>query len=160
MGRSDALAAPGSPSAPRVDGRRIGFVVADFHAEIADAMLHVAKARAAQLGAVPGPELRVGGSYDLPLAAARLLRRPDVDAVVAIGAIVQGETAHDEVIAHAAATALQTVALSLDKPVGLAVTGPRMTMDQAKARIDAGARAVDAVARLLQPDARLDRKPG
>ncbi len=131
------------------EGRRLGFVVADFHREIADAMLEDARERAEELGFVPDPVVRVSGTYDAPLPAQRLLRRDDVAGVVVVGVIVTGETRHDELIGHAAAHALTQVSLREEKPVGFAVTGPGQTLDQAEARVDRGAYAVDAVARVL-----------
>jgi 6,7-dimethyl-8-ribityllumazine synthase len=89
--------------------------------------------------------LHVAGAYDIPLTAKVLAERADVDAVVAIGCIIQGETGHDELIAHATARTLHELALRTDKPVGLAVTGPRMTEAQAWARLDAAAFAVGSV---------------
>jgi 6,7-dimethyl-8-ribityllumazine synthase len=129
-----------------LDGRDItvGYVVAEFHRDVTDAMLRQAQERAKASGCREGPVLRVRGSFDVALPAEWLLERDEVDAVVVIGAIVQGETRHDEVIAHATAATLQALALEYDKPVGFAIMGPGMTLDQARARADAGARAVDA----------------
>lgn len=111
-------------------------------------MLGLAVRRCTEVGAVVGPVLRVAGCFDVPLAAKRLLERDDVDAVVAVGAVVKGETGHDELIANACAAALAALAIESDKPVGLGITGPGMTLEQAKARVEAGASAVDAVVRL------------
>jgi len=73
------------------------------------------------------------------------LERGDVDAVVVVGCVIQGETGHDEVITHAAAQTLLALACNSGKPVGLGVTGPRMTHAQAEARIGAAAFAVARV---------------
>lgn len=145
MARSEPM---GPPRAG--DGLRLAFVVAEFHASIAEEMLRLAQERAKASGFVAGPVVRVAGAFDTPLPAEWLLEQDDVDAVVVLGAIVRGETAHDEVIAHATAATLQSLALEYDKPVGFAITGPGMTLDQAKARVDAGARAVDAVLRVVE----------
>lgn len=131
------------------NGRLLGFVVADFHQQVAEAMLEDARERAEELGFEPGPVVRVSGTYDTPLPTQRLLQRDDVAAVVVIGVIVTGETRHDELIGDAAAHALTRLSLTHGKPVGLAVTGPGQSMAQARARVDRAAYAVDAVARVL-----------
>lgn len=113
-------------------------------------MLRRALDRAKACGCALGPALRVAGSWDVGLPVEWLLERDDIDAVVVLGAIVQGETKHDELIARAVALTLQQLMLEYDKPVGLAITGPGMTLEQAKARVDAGARAVDAVLRVVE----------
>ncbi|HYY47378.1 MAG TPA: 6,7-dimethyl-8-ribityllumazine synthase, partial [Thermoplasmata archaeon] len=86
----------------------------------------------------------VPGVFEIPLAVQRLLERADVDAAVAIGAVIKGETLHDEALMAAAPRALLEVELRAGKPVGLGITGPGMTDEQAAARVDKGAEAVDA----------------
>ncbi|MFC7045504.1 6,7-dimethyl-8-ribityllumazine synthase [Halobacteriaceae archaeon GCM10025711] len=94
--------------------------------------------------------LRVPGAYDAPLAADRLARRDDVDAVAVLGAIIKGDTDHDEVIASAAATKLTDVSLTHDKPVAFGVTGPGMTAEEANARADKGASAVESAVDMVE----------
>src|SRR5438093_150804 len=76
-------------------------------------------------------------------AVRRLLERADVDAAVAIGAVIKGETLHDEALMAAVPKALLDVQRDTRKPVGLGITGPGMTDEQAMARVDKGAEAVD-----------------
>lgn len=131
-------------------GFRIGIVTAQFNGEITKLMLEDALARAREQAATVTAQAQVPGSYDLPLAAQALLRRPDVDAVVVLGAIITGETKHDELIAHACAQALTRLALDFGKPVGLGVTGPGQTEEQARARVARATAAVDSVVKQLQ----------
>lgn len=137
---------------PTRDGRNItvAFVVAEYHAEITEEMLRRAQDRAKASGCKLGPVLRVGGAFDVGLPTEWLLEQDNVDAVVVIGCIIKGQTQHDEVIAHATAATLQAISVEYDKPVGLAITGPGMTPDQARARVDAGARGVDACLRVIE----------
>ncbi|MFB6184665.1 MAG: 6,7-dimethyl-8-ribityllumazine synthase [Haloarculaceae archaeon] len=125
---------------------RLGLVVAQFNKErpITHEMEERAREAAADRDAEIVETVDVPGSYDTPLAADRLARRDDVDAVVAIGAIVTGDTDHDRVIADAAAQGLTDVSLQRDTPVALGITGPGMSQDEAEARIDYGAAAVDS----------------
>ncbi|MDG5774837.1 6,7-dimethyl-8-ribityllumazine synthase [Haloarculaceae archaeon H-GB2-1] len=121
----------------------LGLVVAQFNKDrpITHEMEEYARDAAAERGAEIVETIEVPGSYDTPLAADRLARRDDVDAVVAIGAIITGDTNHDEVIADAAAQGLTDVSLDRDTPVALGIIGPGMSQDEAEARIDYGAAA-------------------
>jgi 6,7-dimethyl-8-ribityllumazine synthase len=128
---------------------RIAIVVSEFNYDVTSLMLERAKseleAKAAQLAA----EIHVPGVFDMPLAIKRLLRRKDIDGVVILGAVIKGETLHDEVITHSTAQAAARLSVKYDKPVGLGITGPGMTHDQAMDRLDNARNAVDAVVKML-----------
>ena len=130
----------------------IGLVVAQFNKEgpITEEMATRAREAADERGADVVATLEVPGSYDTPLAADRLARREDVDAVAVIGAIVSGDTDHDQVIADAAAQGLTDVSLDRDTPVALGITGPGMSQDEAQARIDYGATAVHSAIDMVE----------
>jgi len=133
---------------------RIALVASKFNAPIPDQMLEAAKARAEKIGAEVVDVVRVPGTWELPLAVKALLARKDVDAVVAIGVLITGETIHDEVLADSVAPALMRLQLETGKPVGLGITGPEMTWEQAESRVENSALAVVAAVRmaeLLQP---------
>ena len=123
---------------------KIAIVASVFNREVVDPMVDLALKRAKELNLKVTTVVRVPGTFEIPLAVQRLIDRDDVDGVVALGAVIQGETKHDEVIMRAAADALLQIGVRSGKPVGLGVTGPGMTMKQAKARVDAAVRAVDA----------------
>ena len=81
----------------------------------------------------------------------RLLVRPDLHACVVLGAVVQGETSHDEIVAYTAASKIAALSLKFDKPVGYGISGPRMTKEQAQKRAkEFAARAVETVVRILE----------
>lgn len=116
-----------------------------FNAEVVDPMVERALDRARKSDVEVTAVVRVPGAYEIPLAVQRLLARDDVDGAVAVGALIKGETLHDEAIMDAVGPALLEIALRAGKPVGLGITGPGMTGEQAMARLDRGERAVDAV---------------
>jgi len=126
----------------------LGLVVAEFNRAITERMEEAAREAAAEADATVVETVRVPGSYDTPLAADRLARRPDVEAVAVLGAIVTGDTDHDQVIGHTVAEGLTDVSLDRETPVTLGVTGPGMTAEEARARIDRGADAVESAIRL------------
>ncbi len=129
---------------------RLGLVVAQFNKErpITHEMADRAREAAADHDAEIVETLEVPGSYDTPLAADRLARRDDIDAVAVVGTIITGDTDHDQVIANAAAQGLTDVSLDRDTPVAFGITGPGMSQDEAVARIDYGATAVESAIEL------------
>jgi 6,7-dimethyl-8-ribityllumazine synthase len=100
----------------------------------------------------------VPGAYDMPIIVDSLLQKKDVDAVVTLGAIIKGQTKHDEVISHAAAQALTNLSLKYQKPVSLGISGPGMQERHAYARIRPVAeRAVEAVVKISDELKRIEK---
>src|SRR3989338_5576937 len=128
----------------------IGIVLADFHKKTAKEMLLHAKAAAKKNGLNVISVVKVTGAFDVPLPLKRMLARSDIDGAVVLGAIVQGKTAHDEIVAYTCAEKISYLSLEYNKPVGYGISGPRMSVAQAKARAkEFSVRAVEAVARIL-----------
>lgn len=128
----------------------LGIVVAQYNKGITEKMRESAVERAEELD-VDGIEiLRVPGSYDTPLAADKLARKDEIDAVAVLGAIIEGETDHDKVIGHSAAQRLSDISLDRDKPVTMGLTGPSMTADEARDRIDYAAQAVESAVEMAE----------
>ena len=61
--------------------------------------------------------VRVPGAFEIPVAAGRLARRDEFDAVIALGTVIRGETPHFEYICNECARGLASLALQADKPV-------------------------------------------
>jgi len=129
---------------------RLAVVAAAFNADVTDKMVARALARAKELGAEVVEVVRVPGTFEIPLALKRLLARRDVDGAVAIGAVIKGQTKHDELIAHAVAGRLLDLQLETGKPIGLGITGPGMSAKVAARRIRNAARAVDAAVAMAE----------
>ncbi|QCC47725.1 6,7-dimethyl-8-ribityllumazine synthase [Halobellus limi] len=128
----------------------LGLVVAEFNASVTEGMASAAREAAAERDVEIAAELSVPGAYDSPLAADRLARREDVDAVAVVGAIVTGDTDHDRVIADATAKSLTEVSLDRDVPVTFGVSGPGQSGAEARERIDKGAEAVNAAVDMVE----------
>ncbi len=130
--------------------KSIAIVVADFNDEITARMLVQAQEEAKKADAKIVKTVHVPGTYDLPLVVATLLEREDVDAAVALGAVITGETKHDEIVVSTAAKQLSDLSIEFGKPVGMGIIGPGATHAQAQARADGYARrAVKAALRLI-----------
>ncbi len=129
---------------------KIALVVSDFNHEVTSLMLERARGHAESLGVEVSHVIHVPGVFDMSLAVRKLLKRKDVNGVVIIGAVIKGDTNHDDLIARVTAHAANELALQFDKPVALGVTGPAMTTEQAFDRIDNARNAVDSVVRMIR----------
>ncbi len=129
---------------------KIGAVVAEFNYEVTMLMLERAKAEADFLGVKIVKEIKVPGCFEIPMATKKLLEDKDIDAVITLGAVITGETKHDEVVISQASRKIMDLGLEYGKPVGFGVTGPGMTELQAMDRIEKGRDVVDTVVKMLQ----------
>lgn len=127
---------------------RIGVVVSEFNYDITMMMLERAKEHAQFLGAEITQTIKVPGVFDMGLAIKKLLEKKDIDGVVALGAVIEGETEHDEIVIQHTSRKIADLSLEYDKPIGLGITGPGMTRLQAQDRIDRAKSAVEAVVKL------------
>ena len=127
----------------------IAIIVSEFNDEVTSRMLSVAKEKATSLNIKVTHICKVPGAYDMPIVANALLQKKDVGAVVTLGAIIKGQTKHDEVISHAAARSLTDLSIKYQKPVTLGISGPGMQERHAYARIRPVAeRAVEAAIKI------------
>ena len=129
---------------------RIGAVVSEFNYDITMMMLERAKEHAQFLGAEITQTVKVPGVFDMGLAIKKLLEKKDIDGVVTLGAVIEGETEHDEIVIQHTSRKIADLCLEYDKPIGLGITGPGMTRLQAQDRIDRAKSAVEAVVKLYR----------
>jgi 6,7-dimethyl-8-ribityllumazine synthase len=126
---------------------RIGIVHSRFNEEICNALLDSARAELAKARAQPGGAgieaefVSVAGALEIPLALQWLAQSGRFDALVAIGAVIRGDTYHFEVVSNESARGIMDVALECGLPVS---NGVLTTEDEAQAlaRKDKGAEAV------------------
>lgn len=130
------------------DKIKIGAVVSEFHYDITMMMLERAKEHANFLGAEITKIIKVPGVFDMGLAIKKLLEKKDIDGVITLGAVIEGETNHDEIVIQNAARKIADLAIEYEKPIGLGITGPGMTRLQAQDRIDRAKAAVETVVKL------------
>lgn len=129
---------------------RIGAVVAEFNYDITSMMLGLAKEHAKTLDSEITKVITVPGVFDMPLAIKKLLEDDEIDAVVTIGAVIEGATDHDDIVVQHASRKIADLALEYDKPVGLGISGPGMTRLEAHQRVEYGKRAVEAVVKMCR----------
>ena len=124
-------------------------MVSEFNNEVTSRMLLVAKEKAEKMKLKIKYTCNAPGAYDMPIIVNALLQKKDVDGVITLGAIIKGQTKHDEIIAHSIAHALTDLSLKYQKPVSLGITGPGMQERHAYSRIRPVAeRAVEAIVKI------------
>lgn len=129
----------GDPGAAASAGARVALVCAKFNGGITLRLVDGALEGLAAHGVAPSAvEMAwVPGAFELPVAAGRLARSDRADAVVALGAVIRGETAHFDFVAGQCAAGLQQVALDTGVPVVFGVLTTE-DVEQALARSDKG----------------------
>ncbi|WP_421077364.1 6,7-dimethyl-8-ribityllumazine synthase [Methanothermococcus sp. Ax23] len=133
-----------------MDSVKLGFVIAEFNRDLTYMMEKLAEEHAEFLNAEVKYKIVVPGAFDMPIAIKRLLEKEDVDAVVTIGCVIEGDTEHDEIVVQNAARKIADLSLDYNKPVALGISGPGMTRLQAEERIDYGKRAVEAAVKMVK----------
>ncbi|PZN06731.1 MAG: 6,7-dimethyl-8-ribityllumazine synthase [Bacillota bacterium] len=137
----------------RPDGLRLALVVARYHRPITEALLAGAQdaLRRHGVSAEAVDVVWVPGSFELPVTARRLAASRRYHAVVALGAVLRGETAHFEYVAGAAAQGLMQAGLATGVPVIFGVLTCE-TLEQALDRtgLRAGDRGAEAALAALE----------
>ena len=107
---------------PRTAGasRRVGVVLSRFNPEIGEGLLASALRGLKDAGVVDDAVVlvTVPGALETPLALQRMAQSGDFDALVAIGAVIRGETYHFEIVANESARGVAEVALQFGIPIG------------------------------------------
>jgi 6,7-dimethyl-8-ribityllumazine synthase len=134
---------------------RLGIVVSEYNYDITSMMLERAQQHAQFLGAEVTKVVEVPGVFDMGLAIKNLVSRKDIDGVVALGAVIEGETDHDEIVIQHASRKIADLSIEYGKPIGLGITGPGMSRLQAEKRIDRAKHAVESVVKLYKKMAKL-----
>jgi len=127
---------------------KLGIVVSEYNEEITKVMKSVAQKHAKSLGWDTVIQ-QVPGTFDIPFGVRKIIDQ--VDALATLGAIIQGETDHDIVIANAMTSNLLTLSQKYNKPISLGVIGPRASRREAEERKEKYAKqAVEAAIKLAQ----------
>jgi 6,7-dimethyl-8-ribityllumazine synthase len=137
------------------DGLRIGIVVGRFNKEVGEGLLAACTAELDKLGVqrTDMTIVTVPGALEIPLALQKLAGTEAFDAMIALGAVIRGETYHFEVVSNESAGGVMSVQLDTGIPIanGILTTDD---VEQAEARIqDKGAdcaRAAVEMANLLK----------
>ncbi len=118
-----------------ISQKKFAVVVSDYYEAITGALYEGAYQTLLKEGAKAENIVKtfVPGTYELSLGTQLVAQQPDIDAVIAIGCVIKGETAHFDFICHAVAQGITHVGLKYNKPVIFGVLTPD-NYSQAKAR--------------------------
>lgn len=126
---------------------KIAIVAARFNAFVVDQMVAGARQNLLANGMTAENILlvKVPGAFELPLVSQTLAGRGDIAAVIALGCVIRGDTAHFDFVAGEASAGISRVSLEANKPVAFGVLTTN-TVEQALARasMDAGNKGADA----------------
>ena len=133
---------------PTGHGRTVALVVARFNGGLTNRMLARAIETLEEAGVAPEgvTVVPVPGAFELPLASIALAKTRRYACIVALGAIVRGETPHFDYVASETASGLQLAAIETGIPVAFGVLTVE-TVEQGEARVE---RAADAVRTALE----------
>lgn len=111
---------------PDVSSKKFAIVVAEWNETVTEALFQGAFDTLLQHGVKPENIIRanVPGSYELSYGSQVFAQKANIDAVIAIGCVIQGETKHNDYINHAVAQGLTNVSLKYNKPVIFGVLTP------------------------------------
>jgi 6,7-dimethyl-8-ribityllumazine synthase len=123
--------------APSASRKKIGIVVAEWNSEITEALFVSAQDTLIKLGVKKSNIIRknVPGSFELSLGGLWLAEEKNIDAVICLGCIIQGETPHFDYICQAVAYGITEAGLKTRKPV---VFGVLTTLNKQQAMDRAG----------------------
>ena len=125
------------PPNPSGRDRRVALVVSRFNSEVAEALLRSALRALSEAG-VSENNTRIAtvpGALETPLALQRLAQTGDFDALIALGAVIRGDTYHFEIVANESAAGVASVQLEFGIPIGNGILTCD-TEEQARARMD------------------------
>lgn len=111
---------------PDVSQKKFAIIVAEWNSEITEALFEGAYQTLLDNGVKAENIIRanVPGSFELSFGSQVFAQKPEIDAVIALGCVIQGETKHNDYINHAVAGGLTEVALKYNKPVIFGVLTP------------------------------------
>lgn len=98
---------------------RIGIVTSEWNSEITKNLLSGCQETLRSLGVLEKNIISryVPGSFELPLAAQWLLEKTNIDAVICLGSVIQGETKHFDFVCQAVSLGIKDISLKFNKPV-------------------------------------------
>ncbi len=140
-------------------GLRLGVVCARWNPTITDAMLASSLEALRKCGARAADVTvaRVPGAFEVPAGVRALLDSGKYHAVIALAAIVRGETTHHEVLGHSVAGALAALSIESAVPIGFGILTCD-TPEQARERTGKGAEAAEAAIEMANLRRRMRRK--
>jgi len=135
-----ALKSVSGKSKINLKNKKFAIVVAEWNDDITEPLFDGAYHALLELGAIKKNIIRknVPGSFELPLGAQQMAEQKNIDAVICLGCVIQGDTPHFDYICQAVAYGIMKVNLRFDKPVafGLLTTlNKKQAMERAGGKL-------------------------
>ena len=124
--------------------KKILIVIADYYKDISNGLLKSAKLRLNNSFSVN--VIKVPGIFEIPVTISKNLKK--FDAFIALGCVIKGQTPHFDFISQATTNAIMSLSVENKKPIGNGII-TCLNMGQAKARLEKGAEASNAVISVL-----------
>ncbi len=120
-----------------LSNKKIAIVVAEWNEDVTEALFDGAHQALHALGVKKSNIIRVNvpGSFELPLAAQWMAEKKDIDGVICIGCVIQGDTPHFDYICQAVAYGVMKLNLKINKPI---IFGVLTTLNKKQALERAG----------------------
>ncbi|HTP48915.1 MAG TPA: 6,7-dimethyl-8-ribityllumazine synthase [Casimicrobiaceae bacterium] len=137
------------PPHTRGEHMRVGIVLSRFNAEVGERLLASALRTLVDAGVAEDAIIvaTVPGALEAPLALQRMAQTGDYDALVALGAVIRGETHHFEIVANESAGGLASVQIEFGIPIG---NGILTTDNEEQAHARAGTKGGEAALAALE----------
>lgn len=151
--KKTGYAPPPKPAKKEFASVRIALVATRWNSDLVEALLKGARSALTDWGVTADRihEFRVPGAFEIPLALEQLARSRRYDGVVALGAVIRGDTPHFEYVAGGCATGLQDVSLRHALPVGFGVlTVDTPAQAAVRARPGKGNKGYEAASAMLE----------
>jgi 6,7-dimethyl-8-ribityllumazine synthase len=149
---------------PVADEDKVALVVSTFYEELAERLEEGAREALGEAGITDVEKFEVPGAFELPLIARYVADTGRYAAIIALGAVIRGETDHYDYVCGEASRGLAQVQLLSGTPIGFGLLTVN-DMDQALARVkggnkrDSGAHAVEAALAALAIKRSLSERP-
>ncbi|MDN3668996.1 6,7-dimethyl-8-ribityllumazine synthase [Echinicola jeungdonensis] len=109
-----------------ISGKKFALIVSEWNEEVTESLFQGAMETLLKNGAIKGNIIRknVPGSFELTLGAQWMAQEEEIDAVICLGCVIQGETKHFDFICDAVANGITNVGIKYNKPVIFGVLTP------------------------------------
>ncbi|MBU04343.1 MAG: 6,7-dimethyl-8-ribityllumazine synthase [Euryarchaeota archaeon] len=129
---------------------KIGIICTSFHKEEMEKMLHYATEESISNGFEIAVLKWVPGVMEIPLTIDRMITENNLEGIVTLGIIEEGETQHGLVMGHVVINSIINLQLEYNIPIGLGIIGPGAKKEHIAPRLESHSRAaVNAIYRMI-----------
>tara|TARA_Y100000768_G_scaffold104685_1_gene76721 strand:- start:2376 stop:2783 length:408 start_codon:yes stop_codon:yes gene_type:complete len=128
---------------------KIGIICTSFHKEEMESMLHYATEQSISNGFEISVIQWIPGVMEIPLTINRMITENNLEGIVTLGIIEEGETQHGVVMGQAVISSIINLQLKYNIPIGLGIIGPGAKKEHIQPRLEPHSRAaVNAITKM------------